>query len=256
MQFFFSLSPFLVLSLQRLDVSVEQKSQSLSCRISEREAGKQIQRARSEGEKDRKKGGIFSSSSFSCVEERRSEHMHTSVRCLCGCAAASAIIAAVILTVIASLLLAAPDIIKNRLPREEMITFKPTGWTPPTLPRGEIAVRTGECRCTTAGLSPYGRWCGFGYTGIAGVDEPCDALDACCMAHDLCVGSEGLMSCGCHAALVECAICVYVSPEARGDWCVHAGDAAAMIVADITYIFPYCIIPDIITNTTTTIAVK
>ncbi|KAK8970507.1 hypothetical protein KSP40_PGU005185 [Platanthera guangdongensis] len=36
----------------------------------------------------------------------------------------------------------------------------------------------------------YGKFCGVGLSGCPG-EKPCDDLDACCMAHDECVGREG-----------------------------------------------------------------
>jgi hypothetical protein len=37
-----------------------------------------------------------------------------------------------------------------------------------------------------APLMRYGKYCGVSYTGCPG-EDPCDALDACCMIHDACV---------------------------------------------------------------------
>lgn len=36
----------------------------------------------------------------------------------------------------------------------------------------------------------YGKFCGVGWSGCPG-EKPCDDLDACCMAHDECVGKAG-----------------------------------------------------------------
>jgi len=36
----------------------------------------------------------------------------------------------------------------------------------------------------------YGKYCGVGYSGCPG-EKPCDDIDACCMAHDDCVGKFG-----------------------------------------------------------------
>jgi hypothetical protein len=96
-----------------------------------------------------------------------------------------------------------------------------------------------ECRCSRGGLMQYGRWCGFGYTGCVR-DGACDALDACCMAHDACVDRLGLMACECHYDLVVCAACAY-SSDPTGSWCPSMTEAAANTVADIEYMFPRCI---------------
>jgi hypothetical protein len=37
-----------------------------------------------------------------------------------------------------------------------------------------------------APLMRYGKYCGVSYTGCPG-EDPCDALDACCMIHDACI---------------------------------------------------------------------
>jgi len=53
----------------------------------------------------------------------------------------------------------------------------------------------------------YGKYCGYGYTGCPGA-MPCDALDSCCYAHDMCcVYSSSLIDCGCTYALRQCALC-------------------------------------------------
>ena len=107
-----------------------------------------------------------------------------------------------------------------------------------------------ECRCSHAGLVPYGRWCGYGYTGCDD-SAPCDSLDACCMAHDRCVGERGLMACECHAALSVCAACAAVR---RGDdpgyrtWCPTEREAAENVVASMEYLFSRCIETDIRKN--------
>nr|GMC61297.1 phospholipase A2-alpha-like [Ipomoea batatas]GMC65011.1 phospholipase A2-alpha-like [Ipomoea batatas] len=36
----------------------------------------------------------------------------------------------------------------------------------------------------------YGKYCGILYSGCPG-EKPCDALDACCMQHDDCIGQNG-----------------------------------------------------------------
>ncbi|KAL3685245.1 hypothetical protein R1sor_003267 [Riccia sorocarpa] len=52
----------------------------------------------------------------------------------------------------------------------------------------------------------YGKYCGVGYTGCSG-QAPCDGLDACCQAHDNCVGSGDLanyVNTGCSDQLLNC----------------------------------------------------
>ncbi|KAH7297217.1 hypothetical protein KP509_26G059500 [Ceratopteris richardii] len=51
----------------------------------------------------------------------------------------------------------------------------------------------------------YGKYCGLGYTGCPG-EAPCDGLDACCLAHDVCIGSswENLLNKKCNWELLHC----------------------------------------------------
>jgi len=102
-----------------------------------------------------------------------------------------------------------------------------------------------ECRCSRGGLIGYGRYCGYHYTGCDGYG-PCDATDACCMAHDRCVGREGYTDCGCTIALAKCLICAgawydYYSYSYYSSWrCRHADDARTTMLADIAYLLPSC----------------
>ncbi|XP_027359252.1 probable phospholipase A2 homolog 1 [Abrus precatorius] len=57
-------------------------------------------------------------------------------------------------------------------------------------------------QCDTIGIK-YGKYCGVGYTGCPG-EEPCDNLDACCMAHDDCVDKFGMTHVKCHKKLKNC----------------------------------------------------
>ncbi|XP_014507858.1 phospholipase A2-beta [Vigna radiata var. radiata] len=57
-------------------------------------------------------------------------------------------------------------------------------------------------QCDTIGIR-YGKYCGVGYSGCAG-EKPCDGLDACCMAHDDCVGRYGMTHVKCHKKLKNC----------------------------------------------------
>ena len=51
----------------------------------------------------------------------------------------------------------------------------------------------------------YGKYCGITTTGCKG-EEPCDAIDACCMQHDACVQGGGLsrQDAACHATFTTC----------------------------------------------------
>ncbi|KAL9324693.1 hypothetical protein ACSQ67_009550 [Phaseolus vulgaris] len=57
-------------------------------------------------------------------------------------------------------------------------------------------------QCDTIGIR-YGKYCGVGYSGCPG-EKPCDDLDACCMAHDDCVGKLGMTHVKCHETLKAC----------------------------------------------------
>ncbi|PKA60632.1 putative phospholipase A2 like 1 [Apostasia shenzhenica] len=56
--------------------------------------------------------------------------------------------------------------------------------------------------CNSIGIQ-YGKFCGVGWTGCPG-EKPCDDLDACCMAHDECVGKKGLTNVKCHEKMKRC----------------------------------------------------
>ncbi|KAL0905327.1 hypothetical protein M5K25_023739 [Dendrobium thyrsiflorum] len=56
--------------------------------------------------------------------------------------------------------------------------------------------------CDTFGIR-YGKFCGVGWSGCPG-EKPCDDLDACCMAHDECVGKGGMTNVKCHGKLKRC----------------------------------------------------
>jgi len=51
----------------------------------------------------------------------------------------------------------------------------------------------------------YGKFCGVGHTGCAGV-KPCDAYDTCCQAHDACVteSEHGVADQSCHHTMIQC----------------------------------------------------
>ena len=110
------------------------------------------------------------------------------------------------------------------------------------IPSSDRKTCSRDCVCSRSGFSPYGRWCGYGYSGCEGV-EPCDPLDACCMAHDRCVGTHGLMTCECHAALAACSACVWSQgkmDETQG-WCEMTDEAAKNIVSTMEFLFGSCI---------------
>ncbi|KAG0494139.1 hypothetical protein HPP92_005133 [Vanilla planifolia] len=56
--------------------------------------------------------------------------------------------------------------------------------------------------CSSIGIR-YGKFCGVGWTGCPG-QKPCDDLDACCMAHDECVGKKGITNVKCHEKFKRC----------------------------------------------------
>ncbi|XP_019436767.1 PREDICTED: probable phospholipase A2 homolog 1 [Lupinus angustifolius] len=56
--------------------------------------------------------------------------------------------------------------------------------------------------CDTIGIK-YGKYCGVGYSGCPD-EKPCDDLDACCMAHDNCVGKFGMVHVKCHVKFKKC----------------------------------------------------
>ncbi|KAJ0265478.1 Phospholipase A2-beta [Hirschfeldia incana] len=56
--------------------------------------------------------------------------------------------------------------------------------------------------CDTLSIK-YGKYCGIGHFGCPG-EEPCDDLDACCMAHDNCVDSNGMTNISCHKKFKKC----------------------------------------------------
>ncbi|AES77093.1 probable phospholipase A2 homolog 1 [Medicago truncatula] len=58
--------------------------------------------------------------------------------------------------------------------------------------------------CDTMGIK-YGKYCGVGYSGCPG-EKPCDDIDACCMAHDDCVGKFGMTHVKCHKKFKKCLI--------------------------------------------------
>ncbi|KAG2701375.1 hypothetical protein I3760_06G041600 [Carya illinoinensis] len=48
--------------------------------------------------------------------------------------------------------------------------------------------------CKVPPILRYGKYCGLLYGGCPG-EKPCDALDACCMDHDACVGIKNRIEC-------------------------------------------------------------
>lgn len=101
-----------------------------------------------------------------------------------------------------------------------------------------------ECQCTVGGaVAGYGRFCGYHYSGCAGYG-PCDAVDACCVAHDACVTTEGYTDCTCTTVLAKCMACTWFSEQSEpyaGNWtCSLSRQAAAVILADIMFLLPTC----------------
>jgi hypothetical protein len=71
-------------------------------------------------------------------------------------------------------------------------------------PARKCSTRCLARECKTFSIT-YGKYCGITHTGCPG-EEPCDAYDACCQAHDGCVKSGGLSAedVTCHAAFKQC----------------------------------------------------
>jgi len=71
-------------------------------------------------------------------------------------------------------------------------------------PRHDLLPLTGIHTTTAAPFLRYGKYCGILYSGCPG-EQPCDALDACCMHHDNCVqAKKDYLSTSCNEALLEC----------------------------------------------------
>ena len=70
------------------------------------------------------------------------------------------------------------------------------------------------CVAGASAASYYGRSCGLGYWSCPGF-APCDALDSCCIAHDLCcVEQDSDVDCACAFALRRCALCAAAAENA------------------------------------------
>ncbi|AES77094.1 phospholipase A2 [Medicago truncatula] len=48
-------------------------------------------------------------------------------------------------------------------------------------------------------------YCGIRYTGCPD-EKPCDHIDACCIAHDDCVGKFGMTNVKCHKKFKNCLV--------------------------------------------------
>lgn len=104
-----------------------------------------------------------------------------------------------------------------------------------------------SCECTSGGMVPYGRYCGFGYTGCPGVPA-CDDADECCRIHDACVTEFGYTDCNCTIAFTKCQECVIeraarkVSTKIGGsNWVCRTKMAASVrMAADVKFILPTC----------------
>lgn len=96
------------------------------------------------------------------------------------------------------------------------------------------------CQCTRGGLVGYGRYCGYKYTGCEGYGA-CDAVDACCLAHDACVTVQGYTDCNCTVALAKCVACSGLSADGVSpSWCATSFEVAAVILADVLFLLPAC----------------
>jgi hypothetical protein len=78
----------------------------------------------------------------------------------------------------------------------------------------------------------YGKYCGITHTGCPG-EEPCDAYDSCCQAHDACVTSGGVSKQDqrCHELFVRCLKKAEGSPSFTNDESC-AGAVVAKTMAD------------------------
>jgi hypothetical protein len=91
-----------------------------------------------------------------------------------------------------------------------------------------------KCLCTSGGVVPYGRYCGFLYTGCPGM-EPCDDADECCKTHDECVNARGYTDRNCTIAFTKCQECV-IERRSKGEWdCRTKIPAAVRMVADVKF---------------------
>jgi hypothetical protein len=82
-------------------------------------------------------------------------------------------------------------------------------------PKRESGCAT-RCISSPKGYLPYGRYCGYGYTGCEGL-APCDELDACCMQHDFGVDKRGYIDVVGLNALRRCSGCAYAVAVNRSD---------------------------------------
>lgn len=99
-----------------------------------------------------------------------------------------------------------------------------------------FSVCSSSCVCSSGGMIPYGRYCGFGYTGCGA--DPCDDADACCKTHDECVTAHGYTDCNCTIAFAKCQACVVRRnvPSA----CPKKLQASVRMAADVKFILPRC----------------
>lgn len=111
---------------------------------------------------------------------------------------------------------------------------------------GEACIN--KCVCSRGGLSGYGRYCGFKFSGCPN-QPPCDDIDRCCMVHDICVGAKGYVDPDCTTNLAKCAACVHyrsqVTPQKvyrePGWTCATTqAEVAGIILADIMFLLPSC----------------
>ncbi|XP_020090099.1 phospholipase A2 homolog 3-like [Ananas comosus] len=63
-----------------------------------------------------------------------------------------------------------------------------------------------SAHCKLPPFLRYGKYCGALYGGCPG-EKPCDALDACCMAHDACIQAKGdYLSTECNEKFLSCMV--------------------------------------------------
>ncbi|KAG2558119.1 probable phospholipase A2 homolog 2 isoform X2 [Panicum virgatum] len=95
--------------------------------------------------------------------------------------------------------------------------------------------------CAAAPLMRYGKYCGVSYTGCPG-EAPCDALDACCAAHDACVQAtdDDYLNTWCNQSLLDCVAAARPAAAAttfEGNQCnaTEVADEIASVVEAAVY---------------------
>lgn len=110
----------------------------------------------------------------------------------------------------------------------------------------EVTKQIANCPCncnfSSIGIldgNGYGRYCGIKYTCVDTYQPGCDAVDACCRVHDICVGNAGgyCNTCDCNINLVNCLNQITTYKSNCGD--PIEKKAQYTIIDDICYILKY-----------------